>query len=177
MLWKEAGTGGKGACGGRGHTLSEYGSLSLQLCFLALYWARAALRPLITSQHLHLTVSREEDLLCSRPQAGGINGLMTLILSRAGAIRSLAARWIDQVCPSESKRFVYKSSRFCPDFMRFLSGCHAYSVRIHRECCPNRNRILSALHAAVVRSRIERCPFFMRLEAIICEPRTNIPNL
>lgn len=70
----------------------EYGSLSLQLRFLALYWARAALRPLITSQHLHLTVSREEDLLCSRPQAGGINGLMTLILSRAGAIRSLAAR-------------------------------------------------------------------------------------
>ena len=121
------------------------------------------LRPLITSQHLHLTVSREEDLLCSRPQAGGINGLMTLILSRAGAIRSLAARWIDQVCPSESKRFVYKSSRFCPDFMRFLSGFHAYSVRIHRECCPNRNRILSALHAAVVRSRIERCPFFVRL--------------
>ena len=158
----------KGACGGQGHTLSEYGSLSLQLCFVALYWARAALRPLITSQHLHLTVSREEDLLCSRPQAGGINGLMTLILSRAGAIRSLAARWIDQVCPSESKRFVYKSSRFCPDFMRFLSGFHAYSVRIHRECCPNRNRILSALHAAVVRSRIERCPFFMRLRFLSC---------
>ena len=61
----------------------------LLLCFPALYWARAALRPLITSQHLHLTVSREEDLLCSRPQAGGINGQMTLILADPGANRSL----------------------------------------------------------------------------------------
>ena len=39
----------------------------LQLCFPALYWARAALRPLITSQRLDLTVSREDGLLCSIP--------------------------------------------------------------------------------------------------------------
>ena len=119
----------------------------LQLCFPALYWARAALRPLITSQHLHLTVSREEDLLCSRPQAGGINGLMTLILSRAGAIRSLVARWIDQVCPSESKRFVYKISSY---------------VRISCEFCPNFMLNLSVFIANVVRIKIEFCPLFMR---------------
>ena len=123
------------------------GSLSLQLRFLALYWARAALRPLITSQHLHLTVSREEGLLCSRPQAGGINGLMTLILSRAGAIRSLVARWIDQVCPSESKRFVYKISSY---------------VRISCEFCPNFMLNLSVFIANVVRIKIESCPLFMR---------------
>ena len=120
------------------------GSLSLQLRFLALYWARAALRPLITSQHLHLTVSREEDLLCSRPQAGGINGLMTLILSRAGAIRSLAARWIDRVCPSESKRFVYKISSYCLDFMHILPVSIANVVHIKIESCPLFMRPLSA---------------------------------
>ena len=31
-------------------------------------------------------MSREGDLLCSRPQAGGINGQMTLMLSTTGAI-------------------------------------------------------------------------------------------
>ena len=63
----------------------------------------------------------------------------------------------------QSKWFVYKSGVYSPDFMRVLSGFHAYSVRIHRECCPHQNRILSALHAAVVRFRIAHCPFFMRL--------------
>ena len=70
----------------------------LQLCFPALYWARAALRPLITSQRLDLTVSREDGLLCSRLQAGGINGRMTLILSGTGAIRSLVASCLLGIC-------------------------------------------------------------------------------
>ena len=64
---------------------------------------------------------------------------------------------------TESKRFVYKISGYCPDFVRVLSGFHTYSVRIRREFCPNQNRILSALHAAVVRFRIAHCPIFMRL--------------
>ena len=51
----------------------------------ALYWARAALRPLITLLRLDPTVSREDGLLCSRLLAGGINGRMTLILSGTGA--------------------------------------------------------------------------------------------
>ena len=64
---------------------SEYGVLLCQFCFPALYWARAALRPLITLQRLDPTVSREDGLLCSRLLAGGINGRMTLILSGTGA--------------------------------------------------------------------------------------------